>query len=248
MCRDAQDLRSRVTFPFDYTISLQDVMKWLNISDPPLFHVSFNVLIIKQVKWYTFTLSPHFHSLHFTSIQFLQRSLCSLSSLIQFVLYCLGLCENNKEQQRFFWSISRWDQTSQIHQSKWRPRRTPRPANIWYLTSSHSHNQFILITLTFTQSIHIDHIDTTVDIFYNWWLSDYFYYKEHLFIVCELLRDNLYEFYKYNRESGQELYFTMERLKKVAKQCLIALRYIHSLGLIHCDLKPENIVIKSYSK
>lgn len=27
-------------------------------------------------------------------------------------------------------------------------------------------------------------------------LYDYFYHKEHLFIVTELLKDNLYEFYK----------------------------------------------------
>jgi serine/threonine protein kinase len=78
--------------------------------------------------------------------------------------------------------------------------------------------------------------------------ADYFYYKEHLFIVCELLRDNLYEFYKYNRNSGDELYFTLPRLKRVAKQCLMAMSYIHSLNLIHCDLKPENILIKSYSR
>ncbi len=77
---------------------------------------------------------------------------------------------------------------------------------------------------------------------------DYFYHKEHLFIVCELLRDNLYEFYKYNRESGDEFYFNLERLKRITKQCLIALDYIHSLNLIHCDLKPENILIKSYSR
>lgn len=29
---------------------------------------------------------------------------------------------------------------------------------------------------------------------------------------------------------------------------LEALQYIHSLKLIHCDIKPENIVIKSYSR
>jgi serine/threonine protein kinase len=44
-------------------------------------------------------------------------------------------------------------------------------------------------------------------------MYDYFYYKEHLFIVCELLRANLYEFQKYNRDSGEELYFVLPRLQ-----------------------------------
>jgi len=48
--------------------------------------------------------------------------------------------------------------------------------------------------------------------------TDYFYYKEHLFIVCELLRDNLYEFYKYNRESNDEFYFTAPRLQRISRQ------------------------------
>jgi serine/threonine protein kinase len=79
-------------------------------------------------------------------------------------------------------------------------------------------------------------------------MLDHFYYKEHLFIVCELLRENLYEFYKYNRESGEEIYFTLPRIQKVARQVLCALKYIHSLGLIHCDLKPENVLMRSYSR
>lgn len=79
-------------------------------------------------------------------------------------------------------------------------------------------------------------------------MLDFFYFKEHLFIVCELLRENLYEVYKYNRQSQRDLYFTIPRLQKVAKQCLVGLKYIHGLNLMHCDLKPENILIKSYSK
>lgn len=79
-------------------------------------------------------------------------------------------------------------------------------------------------------------------------LYDYFYYREHLLIVCELLKANLYEFHKFNRESGGEVYFTMPRLQSITIQCLEALQYLHNLGLIHCDLKPENILVKSYSR
>ncbi|XP_019164399.1 PREDICTED: uncharacterized protein LOC109160567 [Ipomoea nil] len=79
-------------------------------------------------------------------------------------------------------------------------------------------------------------------------LYDYFYYREHLLIVCELLKANLYEFHKFNRESGGEVYFTMPRLQSITIQCLEALHFLHSLGLIHCDLKPENILVKSYSR
>ncbi|XP_010253744.1 PREDICTED: probable serine/threonine-protein kinase dyrk2 isoform X2 [Nelumbo nucifera] len=79
-------------------------------------------------------------------------------------------------------------------------------------------------------------------------LYDYFYLQEHLFIVCELLRANLYEFQKFNQDSGGQPYFTMRRLQLITRQCLEALEYLHHLGIIHCDLKPENILIKSYSR
>ncbi|XP_059457920.1 uncharacterized protein LOC132187584 [Corylus avellana] len=79
-------------------------------------------------------------------------------------------------------------------------------------------------------------------------LYDFFYHQEHLFIVCELLRANLYEFQKFNQESGGETYFTLSRLQVITRQCLEALEYLHHLGIIHCDLKPENILIKSYRR
>lgn len=77
---------------------------------------------------------------------------------------------------------------------------------------------------------------------------DSFYYKEHLFLVTELLKDNLYEYYKFNVEHEKERYFTPPRLKAVARQMLQALEFLHSISLIHCDIKPENITVKSYSR
>jgi serine/threonine protein kinase len=79
-------------------------------------------------------------------------------------------------------------------------------------------------------------------------MIDYFYHKEHTFIVTELLSDNLYEYAKFNRESEEEFYFTMPRLRSIARQVTEALAYVHSLNLMHCDLKPENILFLSHSR
>jgi len=78
-------------------------------------------------------------------------------------------------------------------------------------------------------------------------MTDFFYFKEHLFIVSELLRANLYEFQKYDMETSETSYFSLRRVQCVAKQILKSLAFVHERDLIHCDLKPENILIKSYA-
>jgi serine/threonine protein kinase len=79
-------------------------------------------------------------------------------------------------------------------------------------------------------------------------MRDYFYHREHLFIVTELLKDNLYEFQRYLSEHGHAPYFTLPRIQRIARQVLTALAFIHAAGVLHCDLKPENILIQSYSQ
>jgi len=79
-------------------------------------------------------------------------------------------------------------------------------------------------------------------------LVDFFYAEDRMCIVTELLRVNIYELGDAIYNAGDIPYFVYPRMKRIAKQILQALEYIHSLGLIHCDVKPENIVIKSYSK
>eukprot|EP00536_Pseudo-nitzschia_multiseries_P004781 jgi/Psemu1/188891/e_gw1.82.59.1 len=79
-------------------------------------------------------------------------------------------------------------------------------------------------------------------------VKTFFYYREHLIIVTELLRQNLFEFGKFIVDNDEEPYFTIPRLAYITRQCLIALRFVHNLGLVHSDVKPENILLGSYSR
>ncbi len=79
-------------------------------------------------------------------------------------------------------------------------------------------------------------------------LLDYFFHKEHIFLVSELLKENLYEYSRQLRHAQQPSYFTLPRLQSIARQVLTALEFVHSLDLVHTDLKPENILFKSYSR
>lgn len=64
-------------------------------------------------------------------------------------------------------------------------------------------------------------------------MHDFFYHREHLMILTEILKDNLYDAYKSKPE-----YFTLHRIQIITKQILTALNTLHKLHIIHCDLKP----------
>ena len=64
-------------------------------------------------------------------------------------------------------------------------------------------------------------------------LLDYFYYKEHLLIVTELLRDSIFNFYRYLRDTSPEghgAYFTLDTLRTLSTQLLSALAFMHQVS------------------
>ena len=71
-----------------------------------------------------------------------------------------------------------------------------------------------------------------------------FEFREHLCIVFELLHCTLSEFLSQNAHKGVE----NTVIKRIATQLLQGLKFLHNLNYIHCDLKPENIMMKFPNK
>ncbi|CAI2386468.1 unnamed protein product [Moneuplotes crassus] len=70
-------------------------------------------------------------------------------------------------------------------------------------------------------------------------MEESFLFRNHLCIVFELLSINLYEFLKKNNFSGVSLGL----VKRFAVQLLMCLEFLEENKIIHCDLKPENIML-----
>ncbi|XP_067121428.1 homeodomain-interacting protein kinase 2 isoform X4 [Centruroides vittatus] len=66
-----------------------------------------------------------------------------------------------------------------------------------------------------------------------------FTHKNHTCLVFEMLEQNLYDFLKQNKFSPLPLKF----IRPILQQVLTALLKLKQLGLIHADLKPENIML-----
>ena len=71
-----------------------------------------------------------------------------------------------------------------------------------------------------------------------------FEFRGHLCISFELLSLNLYQFLRKSQYAG----INLNLIKRIALQILIALRHLHGFGLIHSDLKLENILLKNEGK
>ena len=70
-------------------------------------------------------------------------------------------------------------------------------------------------------------------------MKNYFSFRNHVCISFELISLNLYDFLRLNNFVG----ISENLIKNFIKQILNALEYSSSLGIVHCDLKPENVLL-----
>lgn len=68
---------------------------------------------------------------------------------------------------------------------------------------------------------------------------EHFTFRTHMCIVTEILGTTLYESIQINEYKG----FSLKLVKRFTKEILEGISYLHSKNIIHCDLKPENIMI-----
>ena len=70
-------------------------------------------------------------------------------------------------------------------------------------------------------------------------MVDNFIFRNHTCITFQLLPMNLYQFQRSKKFRALPSYF----LKIFSEQILTGIKFFHNLGIIHCDLKPENIML-----
>ncbi|KAF0349434.1 protein kinase [Gigaspora margarita] len=75
-------------------------------------------------------------------------------------------------------------------------------------------------------------------------LLDTFIHRRHLCLVFELLSVNLYELIKQNQFRG----LSTNLVRVFTSQLLDALTVLNEARIIHCDLKPENVLLKKCVK
>lgn len=68
---------------------------------------------------------------------------------------------------------------------------------------------------------------------------DHFHFRSHMCIVTELLSVNLFQIIEATKFEG----LGMDLVKSFARDTLRGLKYIHGCGAIHCDMKPENLMV-----
>lgn len=83
--------------------------------------------------------------------------------------------------------------------------------------------------------------DNTMNIIH---MFDFFTFRNHMCITFELLSINLYELIKKNKFQG----FSLQLVRKFAHSLLLCLDALYKNKIIHCDMKPENVLLKQQGR
>jgi len=75
-------------------------------------------------------------------------------------------------------------------------------------------------------------------------MLEHFVFRSHICMTFELLSINLYELIKKNRFHG----FSLQLVRKFAHSVLQCLDALFRNRIIHCDLKPENVLLKQLGR
>ena len=75
-------------------------------------------------------------------------------------------------------------------------------------------------------------------------VRDHFMFRQHLCLSFEILSMNLYEFLAHNNFQG----ISLGLIKRFAIQVLQCLHFLNEHQIIHCDMKPENILLRKPDK
>lgn len=75
-------------------------------------------------------------------------------------------------------------------------------------------------------------------------MFDSFTFRKHMCITFELLSINLYELIKKNKYQG----FSLQLVRKFSHSLLVCLEALYHNKIIHCDMKPENVLLKQHGR
>lgn len=92
----------------------------------------------------------------------------------------------------------------------------------------------------------LDHLrkqdkDNTMNIIH---MYNSFTFRSHMCITFELLSINLYELIKKNKFQG----FSLQLVRKFSHSLLQCLNALYRNKIIHCDMKPENVLLKQQGR
>eukprot|EP00897_Mesotaenium_endlicherianum_P006464 jgi/Mesen1/5846/ME000298S05114 len=72
------------------------------------------------------------------------------------------------------------------------------------------------------------------------WLHSSFDYRNHLCLVFESMHMNLREILK---KFGRNIGINLSAVRAYATQLFIALKHLRNCGVLHCDIKPDNMLV-----